>query len=205
MNPFSKWNKLPIYYKLFLLLTLSIAVYLLYADSNNYEGFRDLTDQSFKSLSGAEVYDDSYAAMYDGIFVRDQRINFEYNKLFKNTNITKDKWILDVGCGTGHLVGRFHKDGLSCVGMDRSKAMIRRAKENYPEAKFVLGDASLPSHNYYGKFDIISCMYFTYYEMKDREQFLKNCFNWLKPHGKLYLHLVEVEQIDPIVPVIRRE
>ena len=189
------------YYKLFFLLTIVTAIFLLGSDTTGREGFEDLASEKFRSLSGPAVYDHSYAGMYDGIFVRKQRISHEFNKLFQNTDLSKQTWVLDVGCGTGHLVGRLHKDDIPCVGMDRSEAMLERAKENYPGAKFVLGDATQPSHNYFGKFDVITCMYFTYYEMKNKEQFLRNCLNWLKPGGKLYLHLADSGKIDPILPV----
>ena len=37
--------------------------------------------------------------------------------------------------------------------------------------------------------------------MKNKNQFLKNCFRWLDPGGHLALHLVNREKFDPILPV----
>ena len=50
-------------------------------------------------------------------------------------------------------------------------------------------------------FTDITCFYFTiYYLIKDKNAFLSNCYHWLKPGGKLIMHLVE-KMFDPILPV----
>lgn len=43
---------------------------------------------------------------------------------------------LDVGCGEGWLVGRAQSKGMESMGIDISPAIIERAREHYPEAKF---------------------------------------------------------------------
>ena len=45
----------------------------------------------------------------------------------------------------------------------------------------------------------ILCLYFTIYYIKNKRQFFKNCFDWLKPGGYLVLHLVNRDKFDPIL------
>jgi trans-aconitate methyltransferase len=49
--------------------------------------------------------------------------------------------ILDLGCGTGHLTNQIVARGAEVVGLDKSPAMIERARALYPELNFEIGDA----------------------------------------------------------------
>lgn len=49
--------------------------------------------------------------------------------------------ILDLGCGTGQLTEKIASHGVNVVGIDRSAAMIARARENYPQLQFEIADA----------------------------------------------------------------
>jgi trans-aconitate methyltransferase len=51
--------------------------------------------------------------------------------------------ILDLGCGTGHLMGRIAEAGAEVFGIDASPAMIAQARQNFPKLKFQLVDAAL--------------------------------------------------------------
>ena len=53
-----------------------------------------------------------------------------------------DERILDLGCGTGELTHRIHRAGARVTGLDRSPAMIRRARADYPQVTFEVGDAT---------------------------------------------------------------
>src|SRR5258708_764162 len=50
--------------------------------------------------------------------------------------------ILDLGCGTGHLTSQIAAIGATVVGLDKSPAMIERARTLYPELRFEAGDAA---------------------------------------------------------------
>ena len=199
MKGISDWKSIPAAYKCFAALTIALAVYLICSGSTTKEGFEG--KGGFSSASGSSVYDTLYASMYDPIFVRKERVSYELDKLYGRAWITKGSHVLDVGCGTGHLCGMLTQNGVRCTGMDRSKAMITKAQEEYPKTDFVRADATLPSHSYYGRFDAITCLYFTFYEMKDKKQFLENCYHWLKPGGRLLLHKADPSKFDPILPV----
>jgi trans-aconitate methyltransferase len=51
------------------------------------------------------------------------------------------EYILDLGCGTGHLTDKIASMGSQAWGMDFSAEMIEAAKTNYPHLRFVVGDA----------------------------------------------------------------
>ena len=57
-----------------------------------------------------------------------------------------DERILDLGCGTGHLTDEIAESGAAVVGLDRSREMVREARESY-DHPFLTGDArALPFH-----------------------------------------------------------
>ncbi|MEB3101473.1 trans-aconitate 2-methyltransferase [Ferviditalea candida] len=49
--------------------------------------------------------------------------------------------ILDLGCGTGDLADEMTKLGADVTGLDASEEMISRAREKYPELRFIIGRA----------------------------------------------------------------
>ena len=50
--------------------------------------------------------------------------------------------ILDLGCGTGHLTNQIAASGATVIGLDKSPAMIERARELYPVLRFESADAT---------------------------------------------------------------
>ena len=48
---------------------------------------------------------------------------------------------LEVGCGPGLLTRQLHERGVAMTGLDRSSAMVARARNNVPECTFIEGDA----------------------------------------------------------------
>jgi len=56
------------------------------------------------------------------------------------SKLISGKSVLDVGCGAGHLLP-WIKDKINFyVGVDSSEEMLRKAREFFPEVKFVKGD-----------------------------------------------------------------
>jgi len=51
------------------------------------------------------------------------------------------EYILDLGCGTGHLTAKIGEAGARVVGVDRSPEMIGQAREQYPALRFEVMDA----------------------------------------------------------------
>ncbi|MCW5312698.1 methyltransferase domain-containing protein [Nostoc sp. KVJ3] len=56
-------------------------------------------------------------------------------------NIPEEAHIFDLGCGTGQVAQRLIKRGYQVTGLDSSEAMLNIARENAPNAEFILDDA----------------------------------------------------------------
>ncbi|MCW8951170.1 MAG: bifunctional class I SAM-dependent methyltransferase/glycosyltransferase family 2 protein [Rhodospirillales bacterium] len=63
--------------------------------------------------------------------------------------------VLDLGCGTGHLLASLEPS--HGVGVDISEGMVERARESYPEMDFRVGDVEDPNtlSSIEGPFDVI--------------------------------------------------
>ena len=167
-------------------------------DSLHKEGF--IQNDSFLFKSNDSIYDDFYANIYDQLVFSNVKDNYEIGEIVNKTKPTSESIILDIGCGTGHHVAELKAYNLNVMGIDNSDAMIKKAKDNYPQYNFVKGDAINANLFHYNSFTHITCLYFTIYYFKNKTQFFTNCFNWLMPGGWLIIHLVNRDMFDPILP-----
>lgn len=55
--------------------------------------------------------------------------------------VSRGSRVVDLGCGNGTLTRKLADRGYSVVGIDASKEMIALAKAEYPELRFMQGDA----------------------------------------------------------------
>ena len=197
-------KKLSFWHKLIIILLLSIIIIQTkyYFSDNNKEGFAQ--DKPFVSYSNpTDIFDDFYTSIYDELGLDTARNVYEIAEILRDTteHNTKeaDLNFLDVGCGNGHHVNILKKNNLKALGLDISKQMVERAKKNYPESNFMVGNVEktdLFDKNY---FTHITCLYFTIYYIKDKNLFFKNCYSWLSKDGYLAIHLVNREKFDPIL------
>ncbi len=68
----------------------------------------------------------------------------EFEKLLKQylpDGSSNNPQILDLCCGTGELAQGLHEWGYQVTGIDGSEAMLRYARQNAPDSKFILDDA----------------------------------------------------------------
>ncbi|WP_435349715.1 class I SAM-dependent methyltransferase [Haloarchaeobius sp. HRN-SO-5] len=78
----------------------------------------------------AGAYDDSHAFVY------------EYGEgVVDLLDPEPDEWVLDLGCGTGHLTASIAASGATVVGLDAERSMLAEAARTYPDLRFVRGDA----------------------------------------------------------------
>jgi ubiquinone/menaquinone biosynthesis C-methylase UbiE len=107
--------------------------------------------------------------------------------------------VLDVGCGTGQLAARLHREtpGMEIVGCDYSRGMLARARARDAGSIWIQGDGSrLPFRD--ASFDaIISTEAFHW--LPDRSRALAEFRRVLRPRGRLLLALV-----NPRFPVVGR-
>ena len=62
--------------------------------------------------------------------------------LIESLSPQPDERILDLGCGTGQLTAEIARSGATVTGLDSSPDMLVQARKNYPDIKFVQGDAA---------------------------------------------------------------
>ena len=192
-NKCSLWCKILMFISLLLLLVLVFKGF-----DKKKEGFEQR--DAFLIKSGSDIYDDFYSDIYDYLVFNNLKDDYEVGYIMNSLSASSQSKILDIGCGTGHHVSSLGAKGLDVLGIDISPSMIKKAKTNFPDYKFNVGDA-LNNHLFESNsFTHILCMYFTIYYFKDKTLFFNNCFKWLMPGGYLIVHLVEREHFDPILP-----
>jgi SAM-dependent methyltransferase len=182
-----------------LLLSVIVATGGMVGVGGNKEGITNRED-NFLFKSGVGAYDSFYSEIYDFLVYNDIKNEYEIGAIMNRTNPTTKSAILDIGCGTGHHVGLLAKDGLNVIGIDASPAMIEKAKTNYPQYRFMVGDAMNSGMFPMTSFTHILCLYFTIYYFQDKTRFFRNCYDWLMPGGYLIIHLVDRDHFDPLLP-----
>jgi trans-aconitate methyltransferase len=107
----------------------------------------------------------------------------EYGKsMIDLVNVEEDQKILDLGCGTGIITNELAKEGATVIGIDSSIDMIKKAKSNYPNLNFQVGDATnLCFQNYFDT--IFSNAVFHW--IPNQKKLLCSIYNSLKDNGKL--------------------
>ena len=193
-NKSSLWCKLLIFMALLLLLILVFKGF----KPKSVEGFEQ-RDQ-FLIKNGSGIYDDFYADIYDYLVFNNLKDDYEIGFILNSSAPSSESKILDIGCGTGHHVASLGAKNFDVLGIDISTSMVEKAKENFPDYKFNVGDALDVNIFEPESFTHILCMYFTIYYFKDKTQFFNNCFRWLMPGGYLIVHLVDRDHFDPILP-----
>lgn len=112
------------------------------------------------------------------------------------------KTIIDIGCGPGNstqvLLERWSK--ATIVGMDNSQSMIEKARMDYPNQTWVLGDASkLDMKNQY---DLVFSNA-TIQWIPDHEKLIPNFFNLVSNNGALAIQVPLFNQM-PLNNAIER-
>jgi SAM-dependent methyltransferase len=111
---------------------------------------------------------------------------------------TAPRTLLDVGCGTGRLGTRLHKQGFSVLGVDISPEAVRQARElagaagatgrslRFAEADFAADHPPLLDG---GPFDVVVCQLVLSIigDAQNRRNLLRHVRDNLRPGGWLYL------------------
>ena len=76
---------------------------------------------------------DTYAKCYSEI---------EYCKAYIDEFIASlaGKKVLDIGCGAGQITDYLTQRGIGAIGIDFSEKLLKIAKQNFPNSKFILAD-----------------------------------------------------------------
>ena len=199
------------------------AKYNIYKVSHIQEGFEGTSNTLEKHEDNSlytwidqpqNIYDDFYVGIYDELLGQTSRT---ISKVELCIDIWKSKdpistWtVLDAGCGTGVAACYFAKKGAgNVIAMDYSTSMITYAQKETPK-KMELTDKEKanirwrqeslinPSACAAAEATHIIVFYFTFYYMKNQEEFLRHLNFWSKPGAKLVLEVVNKYKFDPIL------
>jgi SAM-dependent methyltransferase len=193
------YNKMSNFGKILIFITILLILIIFFNSfQTKKEGF--VQQDKFLFKNDNSLYDDFYSNIYDYLVYNNLKNEYEVGTIVNNTKPNDKSVILDIGCGTGHHVGALASKGLNVLGIDMSPSMIKKAKENYPEYDFQVGDALNGNLVNYSSITHILCLYFTIYYFKDKRRFFDNCMDWLMPGGYLIVHIVDRDHFDPILP-----
>ncbi len=104
--------------------------------------------------------------------------------------------LLDLCCGTGHLMQQLLQRGYKVTGLDGSEAMLDYARENAPQGELILGDAR--SFNLPESFDGVistSASLNHILSLEELKAVFKNVYNALKPNGLFIFDLNHAGQM----------
>jgi 2-polyprenyl-3-methyl-5-hydroxy-6-metoxy-1,4-benzoquinol methylase len=169
----------------------------------------DLDELLYGDLDEA---DRSAKAIYDRIY-RPQPLNAAiFDAVERLTEPHHEKSVLlDAGCGTGIACVSLAKMNVkNVVGVDKSNAMIQQAKtKTLPQTTLTdpqketiewrTADLIDPSSSAGGEYTHAMLLYFTIYYFTDKETIFRNLFFWVKPGGKLVVHVVNKHKFDPML------
>jgi len=115
-------------------------------------------------------------------------LGYQLNEMVSLLDKTKNKYILDLGCGNGYLVNYLLEQGYNAYGTDASEKGIAIAKKLNPERFFVqdLSSDKLPQQLQEIPFDtIISTEVIEH--LYNPQAFIDFCKQQLKPGGELVI------------------
>lgn len=135
---------------------------------------------------------DSIANQYYQAY-KDDKTDFEYIDKFLNMC---NKKILDLGCGMGHYSKYIKNRGLEVVGIDFSKGMLKIAKENEPDVKFIELDIRNLPNDLENDFDGVLIAYVIHHLSKtETKECLINLKQYLLNNAKLLILFREGNKI----------
>ena len=109
------------------------------------------------------------------------------NKFLDKLGFDKSFTFLDIGCGNGWVVRKISQlsNCKKAIGIDKSRTMIKKAKEKKTSEKEAYFTTDLESWKYTGKFDVVFSMEALYYSVP-MEPALKKVYKLLRKQGTFY-------------------
>jgi len=153
-------------------------------DSNQVSNF----PTTFQNQWDAELYDNQHS------FVS----NFGTN-LVELLSPQPGEYILDLGCGTGHLTEKIASLGAQVLGIDSAESMLIQARNHYPQLKFEVADAT--NLQFTEKFDAVFSNAVLHW-IKQPEKVITGVYRALKPGGRFVAEFGGKGNVQKIVAAI---
>lgn len=167
---------------MFILLILILIFFYLNNITHINEHFIDLNQDD-------DIFDKEYIDIYDIAFNDYNDIKQDMILVNKSINIKQNDNILVIGCGVGKLCNFLKNKYNNITGLDKSTNMIKKSKKNFPNIKYINGNAinnTIFSHNLYNIIfiDERTLLYNTFDEQVN---IIINCYDWLNDNGYLIM------------------
>ncbi|MUP44666.1 class I SAM-dependent methyltransferase [Gramella sp. BOM4] len=147
-----------------------------------------------KEQSNAREIFDKYAGAYQEKYMDVDRYSSFLDIFIKNLD-RNDTRILEIGCGPGNLTKYLLKKlpQLKITGIDFSENMINLARENNPQADFLVMDAR-DIGNLNAQFGAVVCGFcLPYFSPDEVSRFITNISNMLEAPGLVFFSFMESE------------
>jgi len=140
------------------------------------------------------IYDEEYAAAYDDKFSsKKYRVGSDNEAEIVKKLLAPGRQWLDVGCGTGYLLGRF--PGVPRAGLDLSPAMLNVARQANPDALFFRqGDFVDDVPEWKGRWGLVTSMWYAYClveSLSEVERVVENLAHWTSDDGVCFVPLCD--------------
>jgi ubiquinone/menaquinone biosynthesis C-methylase UbiE len=184
-------------------LFLAVLIFLMYSITTWYtsiEGFED--GGSVTHEDPVEMYDDTYAAIYDSLWHSKEKNDYEQVSI---QDVSLADWpiatvkVLDMCCGTAPHACWFKNLGVDYAGVDISESMLKKARDNCPSATFKKGDVT--QIQLFPQKSVSHCILtnFSVYMFENPKILSDNAYAWLQPGGFFVVHMVDPDKFDPVL------
>jgi SAM-dependent methyltransferase/RimJ/RimL family protein N-acetyltransferase len=134
-----------------------------------------------------ELFDDDYLYFYADQIAAGSDADAEL--VWRLLELEPGLRVLDVPCGEGRIAGRLAGMGCEVVGVDYTEAWIELAREQYPQARFEVGDMRALAYD--EEFDAVVNWFtsFGYFDPQTNDDVLARFARALRTGGRLLIEL----------------
>ena len=134
---------------------------------------------------------DELAPCWDKTNVRNEEV---ISEILRKGGIRKGTKVLDIACGTGVLFPDYESLGAEFVGIDISENMVKKAREKFPEAEVICGDAT--TYDFSSDFDAVM-IYNAFPHFDEPQRLIENLAKSLKKSGRLSIaHGISEKELE---------
>ena len=95
---------------------------------------------NYTSKEKRDIVKDDYNAIADTFAKCYSEIDYCKSYIDEFVDKLLGKRVLDVGCGAGQITNYIAQKGIDCIGIDFSEELLKIARQNFSNSKFILAD-----------------------------------------------------------------